>query len=93
MKKLSPEDAKELQELRTDLINIETMLKSEGWKMFAKEFRSHEEVAYNQMVGSDNAVITHKATGAYHACRNARFWPEVRIKLLQQRIRILLGEE
>lgn len=90
----TPEDLKDLQELNTRLINIQNLKRSEGWKLLEKTMFAHEQIAYNDMVdknSTDRAAAL--GTGAYHALRNVRYWPDVEEKMIKQQMAMIRGEE
>lgn len=93
MKPMNEEDKKDLKELNTLMINMRNLIKTEGWKQFEKTIFAHEQIAYNEMVSSDNDRKGTLATGAYHALRNARYFPQMQVALIRQRIAALTGEE
>lgn len=54
-----------------------------GWKLICAEFDRAATHAYAEMQRSDNAHVSAKSMGCYHAAANVSRWPEQRLKQLE----------
>ena len=73
---LTRDELQELELQKQHRIAIDSLIRSEGWKLFSESMRQAADVAYQQMITEKQAHPAAVAMGVNHALRSMLDWPK-----------------